>query len=411
MRRSRSWLLSAALVAALCGFTPALAAQEASELERAKASFRAGANAYAAGDYLAAIQALEAAYELTPLPAIAFSLAQAERKQYAAKRERQHLQRALELFRRYLEQAPDGPRRRDAQLAIAELQPQLASAAVGESPPKIQARPTRLMIVSDTPGARIALDEGVMSASPLIREVSPGQHHAHVEARGYDSVERDMTAVAGELILSEVRLPERLTSLYVWAPDGADIYVDGVYAAQGGTRASIPLASGAHQLTVAQKGRLVVRRTLRLERGLPHTELVTLEPTTQRSISEVLFISGGVALGVGVVLSAFAVRSENKAENFLRLQRHENVSNPQLVAYNAALVERTRFRSAATIGVASSLSFFITGLFLHELDQPRSPAAPRRSGMPRESARVEPRFGFSPLLASGEPGASFQLHF
>ena len=69
-----------------------LAQGQTPEIERAKASFRAGANAYAAGDYPAAIQALEAAYELTPLPAIAFSLAQAERKQYGKTRRREHLE-------------------------------------------------------------------------------------------------------------------------------------------------------------------------------------------------------------------------------------------------------------------------------------------------------------------------------
>ena len=111
-------------VAALACAVPLLLArpglaQSAADTERAKASFKAGANAYAAGDYLAAIQALETAYELSPLPAIAFSLAQAERKQYFVKQDREHLERALLLFRRYVEQAPRGPRREDALSAIA----------------------------------------------------------------------------------------------------------------------------------------------------------------------------------------------------------------------------------------------------------------------------------------------------
>src|SRR5688572_32382194 len=90
------------------------AAQSPRDLERAKASFRAGATAYAAGEYLAAIQALDAAYALTPVPAIAFSLAQAERRQYFVTHERQHLDRAVKLFRRYVEQVPTAGRRADA---------------------------------------------------------------------------------------------------------------------------------------------------------------------------------------------------------------------------------------------------------------------------------------------------------
>jgi len=413
VRRARILAAAWALALALgwCAARPA-AAQEADDRERAKASFRAGANAYAAGDYLAAIQALDAAYELSPLPAIAFSLAQAERKQYGVKREREHLERALKLFRLYLEQEPNGPRKADAQLAIVELSPQLGSASVGESPAKAQARPTRLMIVTDAPGGRIALDGGAPSASPLIREVSPGRHRAHVAASGYYDLDRDVTAVPGELILSEVRLTERPTSLYVWAPSGADIYVDGVYVAQGGPLATIPLATGAHQLTVAQKGRRVVRRDVVLERGHTHTEMVTLEPTAQRFVSQGLFIGGGAALSLGLALSVFAVHSQNDAETFLARQRHKTVSNAERVAYQASIVGRNRYRTGAVISVAGSVGFFITGLFLRELDRPSLPAAPQRPVLAgRENAYNQRRWFFSPLTATGDPGATVELHF
>jgi hypothetical protein len=412
MSSLRRWLFVAALLPALCGLTAPAGAQEASELERAKASFRAGANAYAAGDYLAAIQALDAAYELTPLPAIAFSIAQAERKQYAAKGEREHLLRAVALFRRYLEQAADGPRRADARSALKELEPELGTAVAREEPPKVQARPTRLMIVSETPGARITLDGGAPSSSPLIREVAPGVHRAHVEANGYDTAEREVTAVAGELLLSEIRLSERASTLYVWAPAGADIYVDGLYMAQGGPLATLPLRTGRHQLVVAQQGKRLVRRDLRLARGETHTEMVTLEPTAQRSLSEYLFIGGGVALGGGIVLSALAVRSQNSAEDFLQRKQHHRLTSPQLVAYNASIVERNRYRTGAAIGIASSLGFFITGLFLHELDRPSlAPALRPLEPREREASQTAPRIAFSPVTDTGDLGGSLRVNF
>jgi tetratricopeptide (TPR) repeat protein len=412
MNRARRRSFASALLLASCTIGAPAFAQDASDLERAKASFKAGANAYAAGDYLAAIQALDAAYELTPLPAIAFSIAQAERKQYLSKNEREHLERAVALFRRYLEQAPDGPRRADARAALRELEPELGRAAVPETPAKVQARPTRLMIVSDTPGARITLDGGVSSPSPLIREVAPGRHRAHVVAKGYDDVDRDVTAVAGELLLTEVPLVERSSSLYVWAPEGADIYLDGVYMAQGGPLATLAVRTGRHQLVVAQPGKRVVRRELRLARGQAHTEVVTLEPTTQRSLSEYLFIGGGVALGGGVVLSALAVRSQNRAEDFLQRQSHRAVSSAELVSYNAYIAERNRYRTGAAIGVATSFGFFITGLFLHELDRPSLAAATRRSEPhEREGSLSSPRFAFSPVTATGDLGGSLRLSF
>jgi tetratricopeptide (TPR) repeat protein len=389
------------------------AAQQPQDLERAKASFKAGANAYAAGDYLAAIQALETAYEISPLPAIAFSLAQAERKQYFVKQERQHLERALTLFRRYLQQEPRGPRREDALSAIALLEPLLgAKPAVGEAPAKAQARPTRLMIVSEAPGARIALDGGAPTASPLIREVTPGKHRARVVAQGFFDVERDVTAVAGELILTEVELTERPSMLYVWAPEGADIYLDGVYVARGGPRLQLAVSTGRHQLAVGQKGKRLVDRTVEVERGKSNTAVVRLEPTAQRNLSELLFIGGGAALGAGVALSAFAVRSENRAEDFLWRRKWRKVQTAELIAYEASVVERNRYRTAATISVAGSLGLFITGLFLHELDHPNF-AGPRQKELPAPNPELTSSYPiqFSTTAAAADVGASLQVNF
>jgi hypothetical protein len=408
-------LSSSCVLAALLALASPSLAQQPPDLERAKASFKAGANAYAAGDYLAAIQALEDAYEISPLPAIAFSLAQAERKQYFRDEKRAHLERALSLFQRYLEQETRGARREDARLAINQLEQLL-----GEKPHKApepaakpQARPTRLMIVSDTPGARITLDKSAAAPSPLIREVTPGKHHARVQAEGYVDAERDVTALQGELLLTEVRLTEKPGTLYVWAPASSEVYVDGVFVGQGGELVTVPLASGRHQLSVAQQGRRLARREVLLERGKAHTEVVTLEPTMQRSVSELLFIGGGAALGVSVVLSAFAIQAENDAEAFLAKQRVRNVKEAQLVAYNASIAGRNRFRTAAAVGVAGAFGMFITGLFLHELDQPRSPALHRRDDLPRPAERSAsvPRFSFVSAAPASDVGASVQVNF
>ncbi|HKY40008.1 MAG TPA: PEGA domain-containing protein [Polyangiaceae bacterium] len=388
-------------------------AQSAQDIERAKASFKAGANAYAAGDYLAAIQALETAYELSPLPAIAFSLAQAERKQYFIKQERPHLVRALELFRRYLQQEPQGARREDALSAIALLEPLLgAKPDPSQAPAKVQARPTRLMIASEVPGALISLDGGQLAPSPLIREVTPGKHRARIVARGFHDVERDVTAVAGELILTEVKLTERPSTLYLWAPEGAEVYIDGSYVAHGGPRLTLPLSVGRHQLAVGEKGKRLVRREIAVERGKTNMQVVQLQATAQRNLSELLFIGGGAALGAGVALSAFAIRSENRAEDFLWRRKWRKVQTAELVAYEASVSERNRYRTAAAVSIAGSLGLFITGLFLHELDHPNF-ASPRPRELP---ARSPERTGshpvqFSPTADAADVGASFQVNF
>ncbi len=382
-------------------------AQQPSDLERAKAAFAAGANAYAAGDYLAAIQAIEAAYAISPLPAIAFSLAQAERKQYFVDVRPDRLERALALFRRYLSQEPRGGRREDAVLAVAQLESLLGHGARsgGVTAAGSEARATRLMIVCDVPGARISLDGGPFSASPLIREVTPGKHRVLVRATGYVQAEREVTAVAGELLLSELSLREQPSSLYVWAPAGADVYVDGLHVARGGERLHLPVAPGTHTLWVAQNGRRLERRQLRIERGRAHAEYVVLEPTLQRALSEYAFIAGGVALGAGLVWSTFAARAENEAQDFLIERDRGRATAAKLIAYEAAIVERNRFRTAATVGAAGALGLFVTGLFLRELDQPSLPGALPRGA---QSARA---LTFAPTAALADLGASLELHF
>ena len=186
------------LVMVLLALSPAVAgAQRAGDLERAKDSFKAGATAYAAGEYLAAIQAFEAAYALTPLPPIAFSLGQAERRQYFASHERPHLDWAIALFRRYIEQVQTGGRRADALDALSQLEP-LAAIKAGDSAAAVEAaRPTRLLLTCEAPGAELSLDGGPAAPSPLIREVPPGPHQLAVSAPGFFPVTREVTAVAG----------------------------------------------------------------------------------------------------------------------------------------------------------------------------------------------------------------------
>jgi hypothetical protein len=104
------------------------------------------------------------------------------------------------------------------------------------------------------------------------------------------------------------------------------------------------------------------------------------------------------------------VRAEGRAEDFLAQKRYGNVSTGDLYRYNSSILDRDRFRLATTVCLAASAGFFITGLFLHELDQPnplllyragpRSGADPVRSGAPRPSVQV------TPVVYSGGLGAA-----
>ncbi|MEI9949826.1 MAG: PEGA domain-containing protein [Pseudomonadota bacterium] len=391
----------------------AFAADPPSDLDRAKESFKAGATAYAAGDYLAAIQALDVAYQLTPLPAIAFSLAQAHRRQYFVDHAREHLERSVALFRQYIELAPGGSRRADALDALSQLEP---LAAAQPKVPSASARSadalprTRVLVTTDAPGAQLVLDGAPAVPSPLIREVEPGKHRVRVTAPGFFPSDRELNAVPGELTLTPVPLRERPSTLGIWTSPDADIYIDGAYLSPGGDGVMVQLSSGKHRLAVGQKGHRVALREVTMQRGKAQNIRVVLEQTPQRISSQVLFIAGGASLGASLVFSALAIRAEGGGEDFLRELKHRNISPPELTSYRTSITDRDRYRLATGVSLAASAGFFITGLFLHELDQPDPQllyrTAPRPGAeVPRPAPALQTQLRVAPVFYGNGLGA------
>jgi PEGA domain len=343
------------------------------DVARAKESFRIGAGAYAAGEYLAAIAALDSAYALAPLPAIAFSLAQAERRQYFVDRRPEHVGRSVALFRRYLEQVPSGGRRADAIDALAQLEPLVNTQHALARLPQAEARApsTRLLVIAEAAGARVWVDEEELVGT-TIREVTPGKHRVVVRASGYHDAEREVMAVAGELIPVSMVLAELPGTLELNAPEAAEIYVDGAFVSLGGNGILLPVSSGRHRVSVAQNGHRMAIKEVDVPRAGRQQLNVELEPTGQRMTSHVLLIGGAVTLGAGTFLSVMAVQSEDAAQDFLARRGRENVSTADRVRYQADVQRRDRYRVMAGANLAASLGLLVTGLFMHELDQPRA---------------------------------------
>jgi hypothetical protein len=349
---------------------------DAADVERAKESFRIGAAAYSAGEYLSAIAALDSAYASAPLPAIAFSLAQAERRQYFVDRKPEHLQRSVTLFRRYLEQVAVGGRRADAIEALAQLEPLLAappgvSGTPAPAPAEVKAPSTRLLIIAEAPNAQVWVD-GVEVSGTLIRDVQPGKHRVTVRAPGFHDAERDVVAVPGELIPVPMELAETPGVVEVDAPKDSEIFVDGAFARLGTNNVALQLPSGTHRISVAQNGYRVSSKWVDVTRG-SHQELrFSLEPTAQRMTSNALLIGGAAMLGAGTLFGVLAIQSEDSAQAFIERQSVENASAGELVRYNSDVQRRNRYRTLSGVGFAASLGMLITGLFLHELDEPRA---------------------------------------
>jgi len=385
---------AALLLAALLYMTTRAAAQSSAEVAQAKGYFKASAAAYEMGDYLAAIQALEAAYRLTPLPAIAFSLAQAERRQYFASHERGHLERAIELFRSYLQQTTSGGRRADATDALAQLEPLAALHADGSNPeaaPAPLVAKTRVMITCEAPLASVALDGAAPVAAPLIVQVTPGKHRVVVSAKGFFSSPRSIDAIAGEFVPVEVELRKQPASVVLRAPPDTDVHVDGALVGDVRRHARLELPSGAHVFSFTQNGHRVQHIQAQLEPGSTHTFAASLQQTGQRATAVALFIATGASLGAGLVFGALAVDRENSAVAILDRRAHENISRNELDDYEAATRARGLFRVAAIASFAASAASLITGGFLFGLDHPDvSPPHSRAVGTTLQAELVVP---------------------
>jgi hypothetical protein len=367
MRQASLALLAVGLVAPQAWADP-------TELGAAKESFNAGAIAYAAGDYLAAIQALEAAYRMTPLPAIAFSLAQAERRQYFVSHEPAHLVRACELYRRYLVEVPVGGRRADATDGLAQLEPLAASlgASVTATSPAStpEAAKTRLMVSSSAPNAAVSLDGAAAVPAPLITEVPPGPHQVRVEASGFASKERPVVAVPGALVPLDVPLEELPSKVLLHAPASADFYVDGRLQGKVGAHHDFALPSGRHSFTFALNGHEVAILDADLGRGETRRLEPSFKATGQRTASFVLFGVGGAALVTGFTFGGLAFAQQNKADRILDDRQTGNISASDLDEYEQSVRRRDQFRTVAAVGLTTSAISLLTAIVLYELDAP-----------------------------------------
>jgi hypothetical protein len=228
--------------------------------------------------------------------------------------------------------------------------------------------------------------------------VSPGPHRAVVQAPGFFPSERVVTALPGELILSEVVLRELPGTLVVKSSPDAELYIDGSFVSHGGERTTLALSSGPHTLTVAQLGRRTSHRVLMLKRGERIELSVDLESTVQRRFARAMFVLGGLTLGNGLVLAALTYREQSRALDFLAKQKRENVTATDLAKYDRAVRRRDSFRISTGLSLATSAMVFVTALLMHELDRPSSSETQRRGDPSPSSAPIASRLRLVPQV-------------
>jgi hypothetical protein len=385
---------------------PGRALAEDDKKAEAEKYFRAGETAYNTGQYLVAAQAFEEAYELLPVPAIAFSTAQAYRLLYVGDKQAAYVKRAVELYRVYVQTVKEGGRVPDATASLAELEPVLERLErEGQSMAMpIKAPRTQLMISSQVPEARgeVAGQKGPL---PLIVELEKGDYQVKADAEGYYPVEVKATAVEGEFIVVEVDLLPKPAILDVRAESGARVEIDGRPVGSTPLSRPVEVPAGKHFVAVTRRGRQAYSREIDARRGETVRIDASLRATGQRKL--VPWVWGG-ALVLGLSAGGaglYALSEQGKASEIDDRRTTESIDADELSAY----LEHRDNRDAGTramwaLGGAAVVTATI-GTLMYLFDRPDAEAPPPSFMPAPESTTV------SPFATAGGAGVSVQGSF
>lgn len=401
--------------------------QDAASVELARSLFNAGAQAYSVGKYAAAIKAFEQAYRLAPRPTIAFSMAQAHRRQYVLTKQPENLRGAVKYYREYTSKVEQGGRVDDAASALAELEPLVAkldaASPTGPAPESQPAPPSKslaaqLMVSPAVTEAMVSLDGAPPSPVPFIKDVDPGKHKLKVTADGYFDYERELDVKPGAVVpVLDVPLREKPARLTIQCQPGADVSIDGRLVTTTPLLSPLDLPGGRHFIAVTKGGHKPFSQDIDVKRGEAKTLTFKLETTAQRIISYTSLIGGGVSAGLGVVISLLALGEQAKAEQILAAKSRHNITTEDVDAYNNARTQRDELRQGASALLGTGVALMGGGLLLYVFDSTPAVAPPARSDdgskKPGAPAPSQPtmEIGAAPLVTPGFVGGSIVGRF
>ena len=336
----------------------------------ARRVFEAGTEAFRAGRYDTAAVAYEEAYRQAPLPDLAFSAAQAHRRQHFVDYDFARLRRARELYQVYLDQVPEGGRRVDAVTHLQTIEMLLGAAPADESPSPPSAASTRLMVVSRARGRARRSTGTALAPVPLVRDVGPGEHHVRVVAPGYSPADEHWTAVEGHLVVADLEPRELPARLSVRAPRGTALAIDGRLAGTAPLAKALVLAPGRHRLTAALAGHVPVARVVELPRAGSLALGLALRESRQRRLSWWLLGGSAAPLLAGVVTGALAFAADARASD-LDAQRDAGTLGPTGAArYEDDLDLRDGLRTSTIVLGAAAVAIGVVGAILYLADAP-----------------------------------------
>jgi hypothetical protein len=350
--------------------------------------FRSGEKAYRAQSFAAAAQSFYQAFQELPLPEIAFSAAQAFRRQYRVEPRREYVERAVEMYRFYLDKVKTGGRVGDAADSLGEMERELDKLG-GMRTQVAVADATQLGVTVNLAGATVATSmkeiEETKTAAPTIPitatldgkpvepdrlvDVEPGDHVFHVEAKGFASIDKKGHAVKGRGDFVEVELQPLPAHLAIDTEGGARVSVDGRGIGKA-PFAAVSLAAGHHVITIVRTGREAVSREIEVGQGETLEVKQPLVPTTQRRVVKWVAIGAGT-LGVLTGISAIAAGIVDRhASNKLDELRMGSQDASVLSDYRTSKERRDRLVTGTWIAGGAAAAVGATAIILYYADTP-----------------------------------------
>jgi hypothetical protein len=364
-------------------------ADSAIDKANAERYFRAGAKAYAAQNFSAAATDFDEAWKALPLPEIAFSAAQAYRRLYRVEPKPQHVRRAVDLYRAYLDKVKTGGRVGDAADNLAEMERELdkfkaAGTSTAVAPVAEHTRLGISVTVTDqsesgalreigdvsgelTKGLKTTLDGKPVEPFALT-DIGAGEHVLAASADGYYPVEKKAVAVAGQAQLIEVELRPKPARVAIKTEDDAQITVDGRRMA-----AQLELGSGKHWLTIVHRGRESFSREISVTRGQELTLSVPLVKTPRRRA--VPWVLGGAAIAAASAITTGVLASvhDGRASDLRNQIAIGNRPPSDADAYDREVKSRDQFATATWIlgGAAVAAGAVAAGLYWFDTPEPQ----------------------------------------
>lgn len=394
-----------------------LCAPAHADRKTAESYFRAGEKAYKAQNFDAAAQNFDRAYEALPAPEIAFSAAQAHRKQYRVETEQavaiDHAKKAVALYRVYLAKVSKGGRVGDAIDNLGEMLRELdrlgvkesAAAAPAPAPRKTMLGVTVVFADQTSSSAMHEVDEQAaetqrvtttIDGKPVppdeLVDIEPGEHVVRAEAEGYLPAERKTKVVKDQEDFENLELHPKPASVTIDTETGAHIAVDGRPA--GSAPAAVEMPAGTHVVTITRRGRQPVAREIAVSRGERKTIRVSLAKSLRRRLVPWVFVASGSLAVVTIAGIVPWLLYEDRAGDLDAKLQLGNQPKSVAADYNDAIAKRDAVRTGMWITGGAAVVIGAAGLALYYFDTPST-----------EALRV------TPVISPGAAGAVISGHF